>query len=125
MSAGQGPQEQRVNIRLRHSVIDDGETPVVYSNYVQASMSPVDVTVHLGWYSTPTFDQADPPPTDSTVDVPVRSLTKVSLPIPVARALQQVLANQLGLWEANFGGKSQAPAGPPDGQEPSTEASKP
>ena len=78
------------------------DVPLLYANFVQATMSPLDLTFHFGWYGLP----ASPglaPGTTGDVEVPVRPLAKVTVPLPLVRAVIRVLEAQLQNWEQTFG----------------------
>jgi hypothetical protein len=91
-----GSQEVSFRIALPP---DSGDTPIVYSNHFHATVTPEDLTLHLGWYAIPPF--AEPP--KGIVDVPVRPLVKVTVPLNLVRGIISVLQNQLAAWEHNFG----------------------
>jgi hypothetical protein len=77
---------------------ETGDTPVFYANFVQATFSPLDATIHLGWYATPTVDEQPTEP----VQVPVRGLAKVSLPIGLIPGMIELLQRQLMAWQESM-----------------------
>jgi hypothetical protein len=74
---------------------DTGDTPTTYANFFQATISPVDVTLHLGWYSLPPLTEQ---PTEA-VRVPVRPTLKVSIPVGLLPGIINVLQSQLEAFE--------------------------
>jgi hypothetical protein len=76
-----------------------GEAPTDYANFVQATASPFDLTLHLGWFSTPILEEL---PT-SPVEVPVRPLRSVTIPLTLVRGLITVLEAQLAAAESSPG----------------------
>lgn len=109
--------EGQSGIRIVSS-LDVGDTPVYYSNHVQVTFTPEDFTLHLGWYTTPPF----PGPPPGVVDVPVRSLAKVVVPLNLVRGLLRALETSAQNWERNWG-ELPAHPNPPDVEAPApTEA---
>lgn len=82
----------------------------MYSNFAQATVSPNDLTIHFGWYAIPALDQ---PPT-GVVDVPIRPLVKVTLPLNLVRGTINLLERQLEAWETSFGQENEANGEPED-----------
>jgi hypothetical protein len=72
----------------------------IYSNYVQATFTPEDFTLHLGWYAIPAFTEA---PTEAVVDVPVTPVARIVLPLNIMRSLIAVLERQVENYEQSFG----------------------
>ena len=85
---------------------EPGETPAIYSNFTQATISPFDLTLHFGWYALPALTE---PPTE-TVNVPVRQVVKVTIPLNLVQGTIAVLQSQLEAWERSFG--QQVPGDP-------------
>jgi hypothetical protein len=97
--AANPPQPQPVALKIVVP-LDPGDTPVLYANHFHASGTPEDLTMHLGWYAIPPFTEA---PETAEVEVPVRQLAKVTVPLSLVRGIITVLENQLTAWEKNFG----------------------
>jgi hypothetical protein len=77
-----------------------GEQAIVYSNFVQASISPHDLTMHFSWYSTPTLSE----PPAGPIDVPVRGpLVSVSIPLNLIKPVIRVLEAQIASYESSTG----------------------
>jgi hypothetical protein len=91
--AESAPEQARADFVLVPPV-DTGDIPIIYANFVQATFSPVDATLHLGWYATPAIDERP----DDEVPVPVRGLAKVSLPIGLIPGIIDLLQRQLTAW---------------------------
>jgi len=79
----------------------EDDVPRLYANFVQATMSPLDLTFHFGWYALPTTEE--PPRGGGEIPVPVRPVAKVSIPLPLVKGILRVLESQLAAWEQNFG----------------------
>jgi hypothetical protein len=109
--------KQPVSAQFRLRPPEYDEAPVIYANFAQATISQHDLTLFLGWFATPVLTA---PPTEP-VDVPVRPLAAVSLPIGLLPALIQVLNAQVGAWEQSHGQKLPPP--PPIPQPPADESS--
>jgi len=71
----------------------------LYANFVQASMSAHDLTLHFGWFTLPAFTEVP----SGEVDVPVRPLAKVSIPLNLVRGLIRLLEAQVIAWEDAHG----------------------
>ena len=93
-----------VEAQMRLVPPDYTGSPVQYSNFVQGTASPYDLTLHFGWFSSPLLAE---PPTEP-VDVPVRPLLSVTVPLNIVRGMIRVLESQLAAAEANLG---QTPTG--------------
>jgi hypothetical protein len=72
---------------------------VYYANFAQGAVSPYDMTLHFGWFSTPIL--AGPP--EGAVEVPVRPLLSVTIPTNIVRGMIRVLESQLAAAEASAG----------------------
>jgi hypothetical protein len=124
VSAPDLPESQGVQLRL---VTDpDAQVAPLYSNFVQVTLSPLDFTFHFGWYAIP----PEPPaqlPANGTVDVPVTSVAKVSIPLGIVPAIRDLLDRQIEAWETNFGGNfpAQPAAASPTGAAASKEEDAP
>ena len=79
---------------------DVGDAPVLYANHVQATATPEDVTLHLGWYALPPFTE---PPPEPEVRVPVKPIAKVTVPLNIVQGIVTVLENQLKAYEQSYG----------------------
>jgi hypothetical protein len=79
--------------------VEPGDTMALYANFLQVTGSPHDFTFHFGWYTVPAF--VEPP--EGVVNVPIRPLAKVSIPLNLVRATINLLQLQAEAWEANFG----------------------
>jgi hypothetical protein len=90
------------NFQLVPSPETEG-VPVIYANFFQGTVSPHDLTMHLGWFAIPAL--LDPP--TETVQVPVRPLMKVSLPLSIVPGVIEVLQSQLQTWRDTFGSQPQ------------------
>jgi hypothetical protein len=90
-------EEHPTEMRLVAST-EPGDTMALYANFIQATASPHDFTFHFGWYTVPPFTEAPAGP----LDVPVRSLAKVSIPLNLVRATIELIQRQADAWEANF-----------------------
>lgn len=77
---------------------ESADIPAIYSNFIQATITPLDLTLHLGWYALPPLTEA---PTE-TIQVEVRPLTKVSLPINLVPGVIRVLQAQMDAWQETF-----------------------
>jgi hypothetical protein len=88
-----------------------GETMALYANFVQLSFTPHDFTFHFGWYALPAFTEA--PPAGQTIDVPIRPLAKVSIPLNLVKAVIPLLERQIEQYELAFGPMPDQPT-PPD-----------
>jgi len=75
------------------------EAPAVYSNFVQGTISPQDLTLYFGWYGVPPLAE---PPTES-VDIPIRPVMAVSIPLTLIHGVIRVLQSQVAAWEASTG----------------------
>lgn len=84
-------EQEAVSAQFRLVPPSYSETPVVYSNFAQATPSQHDLTLFFGWYATPPL--AEPP--EAVVEVPVRPLVAVSVPLGVVPGLIRVLESQL------------------------------
>lgn len=91
------PEQERADFVLVPPE-DTGDTPIIYANFVQATFSPVDATIHLGWYATPAIDERPA----ETVSVPVRGLAKVSFPIGLIPGIIDLLHRQLTAWQESM-----------------------
>jgi hypothetical protein len=90
------------------------DIPATYSNFAQATVSQHDLTIFFGWYATPPLTE---PPTEP-IEIPVRPLMAVSIPIGIIRPLIRVLEAQAAAWEQTHGqklGEQAAPADKEDG----------
>jgi hypothetical protein len=92
------PEQQRADFQIRPPQ-EIGDTPAVYANFVQGTITPFDLTLHFGWYALPPLMT----PPEGTVDVPVRPIIKVSIPLSLVRGTIAMLQNQLQGWEHAFG----------------------
>ena len=92
------PEEQRGQFQIRPSQ-EIGDTPAVYANFVQGTVTPFDLTLHFGWYAIPPLMENP----GGIVDVPVRPIIKVSLPLSLVRGTIGLLEAQLRAWEDAFG----------------------
>jgi hypothetical protein len=107
-----------VQLRLVPSA-DSFEIPIVYSNFAQVTVSPHDLTFHFGYYAIPAFTE----PPQGVVDVPVRPMVKVTLPLSLVRNLIHVLEAQAEQWEGNFGQPLPAePSSPAESGQEKTES---
>lgn len=88
-----------VTVRLLASP-DLADTAAVYSNHVQATFTPHELTLHFGFYAIPALPE---PPESGQIDVQVRQLVKVSIPLNLARGIVGLLEQQADGWERNFG----------------------
>jgi hypothetical protein len=79
--------------------VELGDVPGLYANHVQVTFTPEDFTLHLGWYVIPPL--REPPPED-ILEVAVRPLLKVTLPLNLVRGVVAVLENQIEAWERSF-----------------------
>lgn len=96
---------------------EPGETPAVYSNFAQATISPFDLTLHFGWYALPALTEAPTEP----VTVPVRQVVKVTIPLNLVRGTIALLESQLEAWERSFAQQvpedpTRTPAKPEEGR---------
>jgi hypothetical protein len=91
------PKPTRLHISAPAEI---GDVPALYSNFVQVSFTPNDLTLHLGWYALPTY--GEPPPAE-TIEVGVRPLVKVSLPLTLIRGLIGALQTTVEAYEESFG----------------------
>lgn len=96
-----------------------GQTPLAYANFVQVTGTPHDFTFHFGWYATPPFTE----PPQGSVDVEVRPVTKISVPLNLLRGIVRVLEMQAQAWEADMG--QALPDNPLDPPSPASEPSEP
>jgi hypothetical protein len=96
--AEQLPEPGPARIRLVPP-LDAGDTPLLYANFFQATVSQLDITLHLGWYTLPPFLE---PPEEEEVQVPVRPLLKLSLPLSLVPGIITVLQAQLESWQQSF-----------------------
>jgi hypothetical protein len=78
---------------------ESADTPAVYSNFAQATISPHDMTLHFGWYAIPPLLERP----EETVEVPIRPLVKVTIPLNLVRGTIALLQRQLESWEESFG----------------------
>jgi hypothetical protein len=102
--------EQGVQVALRLvAPADPGDAPILYSNYIQATYTPEDLTLHFGWYAIPAFTE----PPSAPVDVDVRPVAKVTIPLNLIRGAISVLQSQLEGWEKTFGMPVQDHPNPP------------
>jgi hypothetical protein len=76
-----------------------GQTQALYTNHVQVTFTPEDFTLHLGWYALPPLTE----PPEGELEVHVRPLAKVTLPLNVVQLVVQLLQRQVEAWEASFG----------------------
>jgi hypothetical protein len=76
---------------------------------VQATYSPEDLTLHFGWYAIPALTEPPPEP----VEVQVRPIAKVTIPLNLIRGVISVLQSQLEGWEQTFGMAVQQHPNPP------------
>jgi hypothetical protein len=86
-----------------------GQTPMLYANHFHATITPEDMTMHLGWYATPPLTE---PPTGQ-IEVHVQPVAKVTVPLNLIRGIVTVLQNQIQAWEQNFGQEIPAHPNPP------------
>lgn len=112
----QAPEQEVVGFRLVPPT-DTRDAPNLYSNFIQATMSPHDFTLHLGWFSFPAL--LERPQED--VEVPVRLLATVTLPLNLMPGLIDVLQSQVANWAKVF--RDQAPS-PPGSGDPSSDVSR-
>lgn len=78
---------------------ESAETLALYSNFAQATMSPHDMTMHFGWYAIPPLIE----PPEGAVDVEIRPLVKVTIPLNLVRGVIDLLERQLSSWQESFG----------------------
>lgn len=76
-----------------------GDTPALYANFVQGTVTPYDLTLHFGWYAIPPLMEEPGGP----VPVPVRPIVKVSIPLSLVRGVITMLEKQLEAWQDAFG----------------------
>jgi hypothetical protein len=91
-----------VSVGLHISADALPETPGAYANFVQASFSPLDVTMRFSWYATPALE-APPPPTADRIEVPTFPVGIVTIPLGLVRPLAQLLNSLADGWESNTG----------------------
>jgi hypothetical protein len=91
-----------IEVSFRLSPPSYADVPAAYSNFVQATLAQHDLTIFFSWYATPPL--ADEPPTES-VDVPVRPVAAVSVPLGILRPLIRLLEQQAAVWEQSTGQK--------------------
>jgi len=97
--AGERPDDEpRASFEIVPSS-EIGDTPAVYANFVQGTVTPFDLTLHFGWYAIPPFTKT---PSD-TVPVPVRPVVKVSIPLSLVRGVMGMMEKQLEAWQDAFG----------------------
>lgn len=92
---------QAVNAQFRLHPPDYGAVPAMYANFAQATLAQHDLTLFFGWYATPPLNE----PPEGPVDVPVRPLVGVSVPLGIVRPLIRVLEAQADAWEQSSGQK--------------------
>lgn len=93
---------------FRLSLPSYADVPSAYSNFVQATLAQHDLTIFFSWYATPPVGDK---PSAEPVDVPVRPLMAVSVPLGILRPLIRVLESQAAAWEQSTG--QELPTGPP------------
>jgi hypothetical protein len=98
MAEREAKEPQPTELRLV-APIEVGETMALYANFIQVTASPHDFTSHFGWYTVPPLTE----PPDGRIDVPIRPLAKVSVPLNLVRATIELLSRQADAWETNFG----------------------
>jgi hypothetical protein len=101
---------------VQFQLVPGQETPDglhLYANHAAVTATPHDISIHLGAFAIPALTA----PPASTVDVPVRPVALVTIPISIAEPLAQLLLTQLSAWESNFSKGSHAPAIEPQGGE--------
>ena len=98
------PQEQTSQVsedgeavELRLVPADFSGAPLMYANFIQGTAAQHDMTLYLGWYSTPPFGGEKP---TEPVDIPVRPLASVTVPISLVPGLIRVLQAQLSVHQA-------------------------
>jgi hypothetical protein len=77
----------------------DADVPILYANFVQASVTPNDLTMDLGWYGVPALTEQPTQP----VRVQVRGLAKLTVPLNLVPGIINVLQSQLDAWQRTFG----------------------
>lgn len=105
MSAEQ-PPELAVEYHLVPPSPEEG-VPIFYANFFQATVSPHDMTLHLGWYAVPALTQAPTEP----VSVQVRGLAKVSVPLNLVPGIVNVLQTQLENWRTSIAAQADSQEG--------------
>lgn len=108
------PSPQEAALRL--VTTPDADIPPVYSNFVQVTFTPLDFTLHFGSYVIPALSE---PPSGSEIQVPVRAIAKVSVPLSLVRGIVRVLERQINAWEESFG---QPVPDQPEGVRPAVES---
>jgi hypothetical protein len=114
-----GVSERAVEAEVQYELIppaESPETPAVYSNFAQATVSPHDMTLHFGWFAVPPLME----PPEETVQVPIRPLVKVTIPLNLVRGTIALLQRQLEAWEGSYG--QQMPTEPPSAARPESQA---
>lgn len=94
------------------------DVPAVYGNFAQATVALHDLTLFFGWFATPPVTEVPPDP----IEVNVRPVAAVTIPLGVVPALIQVLSAQVAAWEHAHGQKLPLPA--QVAQPPADEGSK-
>jgi len=84
--------------------------PPVYANYVQATFTPEDFTLHLGWYATPALKELPP---DNAIEAPIQPVARVILPLNLMKNVIALLQRQVKGYEESFGPLPDHPNKPP------------
>lgn len=81
--------------------------PGPYSNFVQATFTPHDFTIYFGSFNLPPVSEQP----QEALQVPVRPVVTVSVPLNLVRGLIGVLQSQIANWEGSFGQPFPEPPG--------------
>jgi hypothetical protein len=76
------------------------EPAPIYSNFMQATSTPEDLTVHFGWYTIPPVIS---PPPDNVIQASVTPVARIVLPLNLVRNVIAALQRAAEAHEANFG----------------------
>jgi hypothetical protein len=65
--------------------------PPIYANYVQATFTPEDFTIQLGWYAVPALRELSP---DRTVDAPVTPVARIVMPLNLMKNVIEAVTGE-------------------------------
>jgi len=92
-------EDTKAQLRLVWDPDAPSATPE-YANYVQMNFTPEDFTMYFGWYSIPPLRE---PPPDGVLEVGVRPVAQVTIPLNLMVNLIALLERQAEGYEENFG----------------------
>lgn len=99
MSVADSEVGQQAELRLVWDQ-DAPQPPHVYANYVQATFTPEDFTLHLGWYTTPALREL---PQDATIEARIQPVARVVIPLNLMKNFIPLLQRQVRGYEESFG----------------------